>query len=249
MQQIPPAIRRRLEPLPFPMRFSDGRIRLATVRLALLQRLWGVIPGGALESRQALDAYQGGDVLDVGAFHGWYSVLLAPRARTGDRLVSFEPDPRAVPVLEAVLRDVRRRFGSVNTPVVTQPVGDGREVAASWPAGAASHPRFSEPDHGSSLPSLTVDAYVSDQQLQPRLVKVDVEGAELSVLRGMRRTLTEHRPVLLLEVHPDWQPTGIRADDIDAFMEQAGYQGTTFESGSISRRQIWAPRVGSYSAS
>lgn len=35
--------------------------------------------------------------------------------------------------------------------------------------------------------------------LQPDFVKIDVEGAELGVLRGMTRTLTQRRPMLLIE--------------------------------------------------
>ncbi len=32
-------------------------------------------------------------------------------------------------------------------------------------------------------------------------MKIDVEGAEAAVLRGMRRTLREHHPVLIVEIH------------------------------------------------
>jgi FkbM family methyltransferase len=241
--QIPPRVRSWLEPLPFPMRFSDGRVRLATVRLALMQRLWRHIPTGTLESSQVLTAYRGGDVIDIGAFHGWYTVLLAPRANPGDRLVSFEPDPEAVPVLRAMLRNLTRHFPAVEVSVVTRPVGDGRGVVASWPAGASSHPRFAEAGPGDAVPSLTVDEFVAAQRLTPRLIKVDVEGAELAVLRGMRDTLAEHRPVLMLEVHPEWQPDGVTADDVERFIRDSGYEGATFDDGSMSRRQTWRPQA------
>jgi FkbM family methyltransferase len=35
----------------------------------------------------------------------------------------------------------------------------------------------------------------------PALVKLDVEGAEIMAINGAQRTLREHRPVLLIEVH------------------------------------------------
>jgi hypothetical protein len=39
-----------------------------------------------------MEAYRGGDVIDVGAFHGWY-------ASPGDALVSIEPDAAAYATL------------------------------------------------------------------------------------------------------------------------------------------------------
>jgi FkbM family methyltransferase len=224
------------------MRFSDGRIRIATGRLALMRRVWAHFPATTLESSQALAAYDGGDVLDIGAFHGWYSVLLGPKANGGDRLVSFEPDPNATPVLTAMLRDLGRHFPAVTFSLITQPVGDGHGVAESWPEGEMSHPRFADSDAAGSTPSLAIDEFVSAQGLLPRLVKVDVEGAELAVLRGMRQTLSEHRPTLLLEIHPLWQPDGVGAADVEAFVRDAGYDGRTFDDSSSSHRQIWQPR-------
>jgi hypothetical protein len=35
----------------------------------------------------------------------------------------------------------------------------------------------------------------------PTVVKIDVEGAEVAVLEGMRRVLAEHRPVVICELH------------------------------------------------
>lgn len=239
--QIPPALRRRLEPLPFPVRFSDDRVRLSTVRLALLRRLWMKL--GARESQQALNAYHGGDVLDIGAFHGWYSVLLAPAADAGDRFLSFEPDFAAVPDLRATLDDLRKQFPGIELSVVTEAVGDGASVAVSRPSGTGegTHPRFASGSDGATQPSLVVDDVVATKGLRPRLVKIDVEGAEMLVLRGMRDTLASHRPAVMLEIHPEWQPDGIDAADVEALIRDAGYQGQTLEELPMIRRQIWLP--------
>lgn len=125
--QIPKPVRRRLEPLPFPVRFTDGRVRLSTLRLALLRRGWLMF--GAPESQQALANYRGGDVLDIGAFQGWYSVLLAPSACAGDHLFSFEPDMTAAPALPATLPDLGKHFTGVHRSTVAKAVGDVRR----WP--------------------------------------------------------------------------------------------------------------------
>jgi FkbM family methyltransferase len=56
--------------------------------------------------------------------------------------------------------------------------------------------------HSTCVPSLTVDTYCDWYEVQPDIVKIDVEGAELQVLRGMESTLSTVR-TLFLEVHPD----------------------------------------------
>ena len=222
------------------MRFSDDRIRPATVRLRLLQRVWQLY--GVEESRQAVAAYHGGDLLDVGAFHGWYSVLLAPRAGARDRFVSFEPDPEAVDSLRATVRDLGRIFPSLELLVVTEPVGDGNAVGVQHPAGDGGHPRFGPATDGGGTRSRTVDTYVADHGLRPRLVKVDVEGAELAVLAGMGETLAKHRPTVMLEVHDAWLPNGASAAEVERHLVDAGYTGETVEESAISRRQLWRPR-------
>ncbi|MBI3829833.1 MAG: FkbM family methyltransferase [Planctomycetes bacterium] len=48
----------------------------------------------------------------------------------------------------------------------------------------------------------TLDSFVAEQKLPPpRVLKIDVEGAEAKVLQGARETIERHRPALLLELH------------------------------------------------
>ena len=241
--QIPDRLRRTLEPLPTPVRFSDGRVRLSTMRLGLLTRVWSQIPACAAESQRALAVYDGGDVLDIGAFHGWYSVLLTPRAQPDDRLVSFEPDSGAIPTLRKNLADLRRLFPRVNLSIVEQPVGDGKPVIAAWPSTDGGHPVFRRGTGSAARPSMTIDAVVADRQLRPRLIKIDVEGAEPFVLEGMRDTLREHRPVVILEVHPTWLPEGVKSAEVEALLTDLGYRLTESDDAPPACRQVWRPHT------
>jgi hypothetical protein len=51
------------------------------------------------------------------------------------------------------------------------------------------------------VPATSFDSYFGEQQLH--FVKLDVEGAEAAVLRGMRRLLRAQRPVLAVEFHTE----------------------------------------------
>ena len=48
---------------------------------------------------------------------------------------------------------------------------------------------------------MALDDYCEREGVVPRCIKLDVEGSEYLVLRGGRRLLEKHRPVLLVETH------------------------------------------------
>jgi hypothetical protein len=51
--------------------------------------------------------------------------------------------------------------------------------------------------------SLALDDFVKETGLPPALVKMDIEGAEYDALRGFERTISQRRPVLILEQQTD----------------------------------------------
>ena len=50
--------------------------------------------------------------------------------------------------------------------------------------------------------TICIDAEVAAQRLPvPAVIKIDVEGAEIEVLNGARRTIIDHKPSLLIAIH------------------------------------------------
>ena len=78
------------------------------------------------------------------------------------------------------------------------------------------------------IQTVTLDTYCAEACARPDLVKIDVEGAELLVLRGARKLLRESHPALILAVHPYWLPKGQSPARILELLTALGY--TVFNS-------------------
>jgi FkbM family methyltransferase len=69
----------------------------------------------------------------------------------------------------------------------------------------------------------SLDGYLARLGRDPDIVQIDVEGAELTVLKGAQTTLRKARPKLLIEIH-GWQ--GPENDKVSQLLSSFGYQGT-----------------------
>jgi len=73
--------------------------------------------------------------------------------------------------------------------------------------------------------SIMIDTYIAKTGIVPSVIKIDVEGAEVSVLRGARECLVGIGPQLLIEVHPRlivrYEPNGI--SELGKFLSEASY--------------------------
>ena len=79
-----------------------------------------------------------------------------------------------------------------------------------------------------SIQTITLDTFCREARVKPKLIKIDVEGAELLVLRGAGNLLSESYPTIILAVHPYWLPSGQSPAQIAEFLSAYGY--TAFNS-------------------
>jgi FkbM family methyltransferase len=156
--------------------------------------------------------------LDIGANVGAYSLLLGQWVGPAGAVYAFEPAPlmfdglvRHIELndLAGVVHPVRAAVGrtSVTAPLVVAGTrGECRLASAS--------------DTG--LPTIdvavtTVDEFCAQHHITPAFIKIDVEGAELDVLRGARATIRRAFPGLSLfvEMHPSvWPVIGVSRQDL-----------------------------------
>jgi FkbM family methyltransferase len=150
----------------------------------------------ALKTIFAVTLARDGHAVDVGANHG-ATVAEMVRIASHGRILAFEPIP------------------SLHDELVTAfPTADVRNVALSDKSGEATFHHVVSAD---GLSGLRRRSYPGDQVVRqitvrtarlddempegfsPSLVKIDVEGAELQVLRGATQVLDRHRPVVVFE--------------------------------------------------
>jgi len=135
-------------------------------------------------------------VYDLGANVGFYTLLAARLVGADGLVVAFEPLPRNLHYL--------RRHVALNAcgnvMVIDAAVSDRAGVATLRADGSATARLGAGGDI--LVRTLTLDDAVFGQGLRPpAILKMDVEGAELDVLRGAARTLETWRPILLLSTH------------------------------------------------
>ncbi|WP_435612153.1 FkbM family methyltransferase [Streptomyces sp. bgisy159] len=166
------------------------------------------------------DLLQPGHVFyDIGANVGFHTVLGSQRVGSEGRVYSFEPLPGNVEALRHNVRISSSLNVSVMPCAITDRVGTAMLAPAREPFWARLNSLPPPPGARAAIPvrCWSIDKLVRYGQIRlPHVVKIDVEGAELSVLRGMADTLAEARPAIICEVHG----TGEETHD---FLTSAGY--------------------------
>lgn len=150
--------------------------------------------------------------VDVGAHVGNHTLYFANVL--GLRTIAFEPNPASYRLLEDNVRNnglaeiCRTRPAAVGAT--------GGHVRTVAPSDHNTGMATVEPDPSGAVTMVTLD----DELLaEPRVdvIKIDVEGWELDVLRGGERVLREHRPILYVEI---MQP---KFDAVERHLRDRGY--------------------------
>lgn len=189
--------------------------------------------------------YNGGDLIDVGSYSGFYSFLLSPKANESDNFISCEPDHRIHSELLNNLSILKKNFKNINYSVVTHPINNGKEVVIAhddW-----GHPCFldiSQINENNNnirkkFRSTTIDSLVTSLSLKPTFIKIDTEGAEFDILEGMKETLKNFKPKIMLEKHPTMLPKNVSLNTINEILKNNNYKASLINENKLAIREIW----------
>jgi FkbM family methyltransferase len=165
-------------------------------------------------------------VCDIGANKGSFTFWLAMWCSDG-RVIAFEPQRNLASQLTADCNALRLSNVKVETVGVDSATGS---KTLSIPAGhapcASIKPSGVLFENAStvSIPVVALDDYFSEGE-KVSLLKIDVEGAELDVLRGAQRILRTSRPLLVFECENRHFENG-SVNDVFGYLASIGYQGS-----------------------
>jgi FkbM family methyltransferase len=169
-----------------------------------------------------------GDVVyDIGANIGWYSLLAARAVGPTGAVIAFEPSVTNAARVQRNATINKLANVTVIPAAVTDQDGwatfldkgslEGKLSKADSDAQARRRAKRDQRHKGSSVvPVLTLDSWISETaQRPPSVVKIDVEGAEAGVLRGMSKTLRSAKPTIIIELHGTHMEIADVLDSVD----------------------------------
>jgi FkbM family methyltransferase len=180
-------------------------------------------------SRRFVRSYVGAGmtVLDVGAHVGTFAVLAARLCGRDGHVYAVEPWHANARLLRlnAALNELE------NLTIIEEAAGAETGFAEFHVTGSHdSHGLFEHPLTGTRETHRVPLRRIDELDLpSPQFVKIDVEGAEISVLQGMDETLRRGKPALLVEWNPQCQRNAGREPlDLPMYLREKGYETLTF---------------------
>jgi len=203
--------------------------------LRLLESMGGAGKGEKLILEKLISETKEGDIVyDVGANIGLYSIFLAKKVSEKGKVVVFEPEKENY----AHLLDNIKLNNQKNILYYNIALGENNYSAKLYIGGAMG-------DKGGEMGNCSIiksgglenvkyemvevvscdDFYKKNDLPVPNIIKIDVEGFEFSVLKGMKEILKNPEcRIVCCEVHKTILPDGILTEDIISFIRSFNFK-------------------------
>jgi FkbM family methyltransferase len=176
---------------------------------------------------------EGDTILDIGGHHGLMACVSAKATGPGGRVITFEPNPQSREYITHHVALNRLHNVTIEEIAISNRNGEAtfycQSGDVSWNSTLVKE--FAEAEDGQhrrissiTVQTETLDDYVDRTGVIPNVVKIDTEGSEFCALMGGRRTVTEHRPALIVEFNPaSANSAHTSVTDYVEFLAELGY--------------------------
>ncbi len=172
-------------------------------------------------------------VLDIGAAFGVISLPLAKAVGKTGQVHAFEPARKTQTFLKQLVDLNHIQNINIVPCAISDEPGKAEfleytsEKDFFWASDVST---LSTPDsnrhrqHESYLVEVTtIDDYVATMNLEPKAMKIDIEGFELYGLQGAKTTLDRYHPYLCIDIHEDVRTGKSSLLGVQPFLEALGY--------------------------
>jgi FkbM family methyltransferase len=146
---------------------------------------------------------RGMTVIDLGANIGYYTLIESKLVGSEGKIVAVEPNSENIKFLKLNIQ----KNGIKNVTVIEAAIGDrdGFDTlhlseTSNW------HSMISNPSlkqlNSVEVKVRQLDNLIEELGVSVSLIRMDIEGYEINVIRGMIRTLQKYGPRLVVELHP-----------------------------------------------
>jgi FkbM family methyltransferase len=220
-----------------------GGIKMSLDTSDFLQRTLFATGDFDAHIRQAIQKHlKRGDVfVDIGANVGFYALCASKIVGPSGKIFAFEPAPETRKTLcSNILLNGARNISAVQLALADHTGEASLFLDQAHNAGATSMRASPNASREITVEIDTYDNYAAHNKIpQPALIKIDVEGAECLVLKGMANLLSQpERPAMIIEVSElALKQLGGSKEELFAIMEENGYLATLLSS---PRRSIFS---------
>lgn len=152
-----------------------------------------------------------GDILDIGANIGIYSVYFSALLQEGYKVYAFEPVQEICKKLqENITTNARESKILAESLAVSDKVGTAlisieKNIQKDPGQSSLVSTNYSRGFYRLTIPTTTIDSYCDTRKVTPSFIKIDTEGNELQVILGGMKILKQHKPKLFFEVNNDFE--------------------------------------------
>jgi FkbM family methyltransferase len=167
-------------------------------------------------------------VLDIGANVGQYTLLLSKLIGPAGRVLAFEPVPTTAATLALVCAKYAKfqNISLLNLAASEESKVQSFEIPTDS-VGLPSYARAHATDNGTiRVFGIAVDSLGLQHRVS--LAKIDAEGGESAILRGMLKTIEKDHPVLIIEDNCDTIPEILKPFGYTAFKVRDRSRNTVY---------------------
>jgi FkbM family methyltransferase len=222
-------------PFPVKTRLKNGSGIYVDLRSAVSRGIYSKGEFDPLVFKAIASELRASDILlDVGSNVGVYSIQSLEIVGTSGNVHAFEIDPRPLRCLELS----KKRFHYDNLHIHSTAVGSAIGKVQLNQDHECGNSQVSLVDGGTQVPMVSLDTWMASNGVdRVNVIKIDVEGFELEVLKGAQEILARNKPSLIIEADDRLlSRTGASVEMLTGYLSSFGYTCTVVND-------TWSPTL------